>query len=53
MFHADTLGIDRVVAQIESLAATGGGDYWRVSPLLRKLAADRRNFADGDLPLDV
>jgi 3-hydroxyacyl-CoA dehydrogenase len=48
MFYADTLGIDRVVAQIEALAATGGGDYWRVSPLLRQLAAAGRTFADWD-----
>jgi 3-hydroxyacyl-CoA dehydrogenase len=48
MFHADTLGIDCVVAQIESIAASGGGDYWRVSPLLRQLAADKRKFADWD-----
>ena len=45
MFYADTLGIDQVVAQIEALAATGGGDYWRVAPLLRQLAATGRNFA--------
>jgi 3-hydroxyacyl-CoA dehydrogenase len=48
MFYADALGIDRVVAQIEALAATGGGDSWRVSPLLRQLAAARRTFADWD-----
>ena len=41
MFYADTLGIEQVVAQIEALAATGGGDYWRVAPLLRRLAAER------------
>jgi len=48
MFLADTLGIDGVVAQIEALAATGGGDYWRVSPLLRQLAATGRTFAAWD-----
>ena len=53
MFYADTLGIDRVVAQIEALAATGGGDYWRVSPLLRQLAAAGRTFADWDRSLEV
>jgi 3-hydroxyacyl-CoA dehydrogenase len=40
MFHADTLGIARVVARIER--------YWPVAPLLRKLAADGRTFADWD-----
>jgi 3-hydroxyacyl-CoA dehydrogenase len=48
MFHADALGLERVVAQIEALAATGGGDYWRVAPLLRRLAESRRTFADWD-----
>jgi 3-hydroxyacyl-CoA dehydrogenase len=48
MFHADTLGIDRVVAQIEALTTTGGGDYWRVSPLLRQLAAGKLTFANWD-----
>jgi 3-hydroxyacyl-CoA dehydrogenase len=48
MFHAGTVGIDRVVAQIEALATTGGGDYWRVSPLLQQLAAGKLTFADWD-----
>jgi len=48
MFYADTLGIDRVVAQIEAFAAAGGGDYWRVAPLLRALAGSGRSFADRD-----
>jgi 3-hydroxyacyl-CoA dehydrogenase len=40
LFHADTLGIARVVARIEN--------YWPVAPLLRQLAADGRTFADWD-----
>jgi len=40
LFHADTLGIERVVALI--------GKYWPVAPLLRRLAADRSSFADWD-----
>jgi 3-hydroxyacyl-CoA dehydrogenase len=48
MFHADALGLEQVVAQIEVLGAAGGGDYWRVAPLLRRLADTRRSFADWD-----
>jgi 3-hydroxyacyl-CoA dehydrogenase len=48
MFHADALGLEAVVQQIEALQSTGGGNYWRVAPLLRKLAAEHRTFADLD-----
>jgi len=48
MYFADTVGIDQVVAQIDALAAAGAGHYWRVSPLLRQLAATGCNFAAWD-----
>jgi 3-hydroxyacyl-CoA dehydrogenase len=48
MFHADTLGLDRVVEAIERLGSNGDAHYWRVSPLLRSLAATGRTFADWD-----
>ena len=48
MFHADTLGLDRVVEEIERFAAAGDTYYWRVAPLLRKLAAAGHTFADWD-----
>jgi 3-hydroxyacyl-CoA dehydrogenase len=48
MFHADTLGLDRAVAAMETLGSTGDAYYWRVSPLLRELAATGRTFADWD-----
>ena len=48
MFYADSLGLDRIVAQIEDLASTGGRDYWRVSRLLRELAESGRTFAEWD-----
>jgi len=40
MFYADTLGIEQVLRRIER--------YWPPAPLLRKLAADGRKFADWD-----
>ena len=48
MFHADALGIDRVVAGIEALANSGGRTYWQVSPLLHRLAATGGTFAEYD-----
>jgi 3-hydroxyacyl-CoA dehydrogenase len=48
MHYADSLGLDNVVNRIQSLAATGGADYWKVSPLLLDLARTGRTFADYD-----
>jgi 3-hydroxyacyl-CoA dehydrogenase len=48
MFYADEFGLERVVERIEALAGTGGGEYWRVSPLLSELARAKRSFADWD-----
>ena len=48
MFHADTLGLGRVVEAIERLGSSGDAHYWRVSPLLQGLAATGRTFADWD-----
>ena len=48
MHYADSLGLGDVVTRIQSLAATGGGDYWKVSPLLLDLARTGRTFADYD-----
>jgi 3-hydroxyacyl-CoA dehydrogenase len=48
MFYADSLGLARVVDAIRAMQATGGGDYWRVSPLLAKLAASGSTFTEWD-----
>jgi len=48
MHHADSLGLRTVIERIEALADTGGGSYWKVSPLLAELARDGRSFADFD-----
>jgi 3-hydroxyacyl-CoA dehydrogenase len=48
MFHADTLGLDRVLARIEQLATSGGGSYWHAAPLLRRLATGGGTFAAWD-----
>jgi 3-hydroxyacyl-CoA dehydrogenase len=44
MFYADTLGLTHVVARIEALGAEHGPDLWTPAPLLKRLAAEGRNF---------
>jgi 3-hydroxyacyl-CoA dehydrogenase len=48
MCYADELGLARVVETIRSLQSTGGGSYWKLSPLLLELAQSGRSFADWD-----
>jgi hypothetical protein len=40
--------LNEVVERINALASTGGGSYWKVSPLLLELARSGRTFADFD-----
>ncbi len=48
MFYADTFGLDGVLKRIEELAGSGGGSYWHVAPLLRRLASGGGTFAAWD-----
>jgi 3-hydroxyacyl-CoA dehydrogenase len=48
MHYADSLGLDQVVDRIRALADTGGGAYWKVSPLLADLARTGQTFGDRD-----
>ena len=43
MFYADTIGLPTVLARIREYRERGG-DYWKPSPLLEKLAATGRGF---------
>jgi len=45
MFWADTVGLAKVHADIERLRRDFG-DHWKPSPLLARLAAEGRSFAD-------
>ena len=38
MFWADQIGLVEVAARIEHYASTEGGDHWKISPLLARLA---------------
>jgi 3-hydroxyacyl-CoA dehydrogenase len=44
MFHADTVGLDRVLAAIQRYARGYRAGHWQPAPLLAKLAADGGRF---------
>ena len=46
LFHADTVGLPKVLETIRRFHATLGGDHWRPAPLLERLVAENRRFAD-------
>lgn len=46
MHYADHLGLSRVVARMAEFAAADGDDTWTPAPLLARLAAQNRSFAD-------
>jgi 3-hydroxyacyl-CoA dehydrogenase len=50
MFHADGLGLARVVARMRDFAANPHADpaFWTPAPLLARLAGSGRSFADFD-----
>ena len=47
MFYADTVGVDKVYADVKRFHETHG-HFWRPAPLLEKLARDGKRFADLD-----
>ncbi len=46
MFYADTVGLPKVLARIESFAKGYMGQVWKPAPLLAKLAKEGRKFND-------
>jgi 3-hydroxyacyl-CoA dehydrogenase len=48
MFYADTIGLERVVAELDRFAVQFGRPAWRPADYLRQLADERMNFADAD-----
>jgi len=48
MFHADAIGLPRVLAGIEQFARELGGQYWQPAPLLVELARRGATFAQWD-----
>jgi len=45
MYLADRIGLDRVLAEIERLHSEHGY-WWTPAPLLKRLVAEKRCFAD-------
>ena len=45
MFWADSVGLAKIVARMDELKEHNGGDHWEVTPLLRGLADEGKNFA--------
>jgi 3-hydroxyacyl-CoA dehydrogenase len=45
MFHADTVGLDKVLADVERYHASHGA-WWEPAPLLVKLAREGGRFGD-------
>ena len=48
MFWADTIGLDRALEAIGGFHAAGHGDVWQPAPLIERLVAEGRGFADLD-----
>jgi 3-hydroxyacyl-CoA dehydrogenase len=44
MFHADEVGLDKVLASIREFQAGYQGSQWQVAPLLEKLAKEGKRF---------
>jgi len=44
MFYADTVGLDKVLASIQSFQKGYQGNQWKPAPLLAKLAKEGRKF---------
>jgi len=45
MFWADTIGLDVVAEKIKKYSAELGGEHWKISPLIERLAAEGSSFA--------
>jgi hypothetical protein len=45
MFYADTLGLAQVVERTRTIAAQPGLGYWKVAPLLQRLADSGASLA--------
>ena len=44
LFHADTIGLENVVAAMKNFRKGHHGECWEVAPLLARLASDKKTF---------
>ncbi|HUN25107.1 MAG TPA: 3-hydroxyacyl-CoA dehydrogenase NAD-binding domain-containing protein [Steroidobacteraceae bacterium] len=50
MFHADSLGLEQVIARTDFYAMELGAQYWCAAPLIRTLAEEGRQLAEWSAP---
>jgi 3-hydroxyacyl-CoA dehydrogenase len=48
MFYADTIGLPKVLARIKEFEQRHGSDLWAPTPLLERLAASGKTFAEAN-----
>jgi 3-hydroxyacyl-CoA dehydrogenase len=48
MFYADTVGLPKVLAKIKEFEKRHGSDLWTPAPLLERLAAAEKTFAEAN-----
>jgi 3-hydroxyacyl-CoA dehydrogenase len=48
MFHADSLGLTKVLGRIEHYRTLLGNDYWKPAALLERLARQGKSFEQWD-----
>ena len=48
MFWADQMGLDKALEAIKGFHAAGYGDVWQPAPLIERLVAEGKSFADYD-----
>ncbi len=46
MHYADTIGLDKVCARLKEFQEQDGDDFWQPAPLIEKLVAEGKSFAD-------
>ena len=44
MFWGDTVGLSEIAEKIKGYHETLGGDHWKLSPLIERLAAEGKTF---------
>ena len=46
MYYADSVGLDVVLAKLQSFQEQDGGDFWQPAPLIEKLVSEGKSFKD-------
>ena len=46
MYHADSIGLDKVAARLKEFQKQDNDDFWQPAPLIEKLVAEGKGFKD-------